>query len=59
MTEQQLNDLLYELESAGYDAQDIHDAIENIEKHYDCVITDFEQLEACIKIVRWIDELTL
>lgn len=57
MTDTELNDLLYELEYSGYSGDEIHDAIVDIEKTNKCAITDFEQLEACIKIVRWIEAL--
>ena len=55
MTEQELNELLYCLEENGYDAQDIHDAIESIEMNLNIDIKDLTQLDACAQICRYMD----
>lgn len=55
MTDKELNELLYALENAGYDAQDIHDAIAKIESVNNCDITDYDGFTAAIKIVHLID----
>ena len=55
MTEKELNELLYALENAGYDAQVVHDAIEQIEAESNCDITEFDNFEAAIEIVHLID----
>ena len=54
MTEQELNELLYALEENGYDAQDIHDAIESIEMNLNIDIKDLTQLDACAQICRYV-----
>ena len=55
MTEKELNELLYALENAGYDAQDIHGAIEQIESENNCDIKDYDNFVAAIEIVHLID----
>ena len=55
MTDKELNELLYALENAGYDAEVVHDAIEQIEAESNCDITEFDNFEAAIEIVHLID----
>ena len=55
MTDKELNELLYALENADYDAQEIHDAIEQIEAESNCDITEYDNFVAAIEIVHLID----
>ena len=55
MTDKELNELLYALENAGYDAEVVHDAIEQIEAESNCDIIEFDNFEAAIEIVHLID----
>ena len=52
MTDMELNDLLYELENSGFSAEEIHDAIEDWEKSFDCSIQELEEVTAGIEITR-------
>lgn len=54
MTEQELNDLLWDLENAGFSADEIHDAIEFLEISNDYKITDLDPVDAAIEITRTI-----
>ena len=55
MTDKELNELLYALENADYDAQEIHDAIEQIEAESNCDITEYDNFVAAIEITHLID----
>ena len=55
MTDKELNELLYALECAGYDAEVVHDAIEQIEAESNCDITEYDNFVAAIEIVHLID----
>lgn len=55
MTEKELNELLYALENAGYDAEVVHDAIQQIEAENNCDITEYDNFVAAIEIVHLID----
>ena len=52
MTDMELNDLLYELENAGFSAEEIHDAIADWEKSFNRSIQELEEVTAGIEITR-------
>ena len=54
MTEQELNDVLSSLEYNGFSAEEIHDAINEIEATNDYKITDLDPIDAAIEITRTI-----
>ena len=55
MTEKELNYLLGELDSAGYDGDVVADAIKRIELDAECNILDYDLVNATIEIVRLVD----
>ena len=52
MTDTELNDLLYELENSGFSAEEIHDAIEDWEKSFNCSIQEESEVSAAIEITQ-------
>ena len=55
MTEQELNNLLSDLECAGYDGDVVADAIKKIEHDADISILDYDPVPAAIEIVHLVD----
>ena len=55
MTDKELNELLSVLENAGYDAEVVHDAIQQLEAENNCDITEYDNFVAAVEIVHLID----